>query len=60
MVQPTGDVVTGYYSDPAHGGWQVAIYIWAGWALVAALFSGLLWNVTSKNVASMMVWVERR
>ena len=42
-----GDVVTGYYKDPSHGGWQTAIYIWAGWAFAAALFAGLLWNQTA-------------
>lgn len=45
MGAATGDVVTGYFKDPAHGGWQVAIYIWAGWAFAAAVFAGLLWNV---------------
>ena len=45
MGAATGDVVTGYFKDPAHGGWQVAIYIWAGWAFAAAVFAALLWNV---------------
>jgi len=44
MGASVGDVVTGYYKDPKHGGWQTAIYIWAGWALAAAVFAGLLWN----------------
>lgn len=50
MGAATGDVVTGHFSDASRGGWQVAIYIWAGWALVAAFFSGLLWNVTAKKI----------
>lgn len=44
MGASAGDVVTGYYKDPAHGGWETAIYIWAGWAFVAAVLAGLLWN----------------
>ena len=43
----TGDVVTGHYSDPENGGWEVAIFIWAGWAFAAAVFSAFLWNATS-------------
>jgi sugar phosphate permease len=46
----TGDVVTGYYSAAEHGGWQVAIYIWAGWALAGAAIMGILWNTTSQKV----------
>lgn len=49
MGASAGDVVTGYYKDPANGGWQTAIYIWAGWAFVAALLAGLLWNHTAKH-----------
>ncbi len=44
MGAATGDVVTGHYKMPEHGGWQVAIYIWAGWAFAAAFFAALLWN----------------
>lgn len=44
MGASAGDVVTGYYKDPARGGWETAISIWAGWAFVAAVLSGLLWN----------------
>src|SRR6185503_6496788 len=44
MGAATGDVVTGYYSAPAHGSWQVAIYIWAGWAIAGAAVTALLWN----------------
>lgn len=49
MGASAGDVVTGYYKAPEHGGWQVAIYIWAGWAFAAALCAGLLWNATANN-----------
>jgi sugar phosphate permease len=51
MGAATGDVVTGYYSAPAHGGWQVAIYIWAGWAFAGAVITGLLWNTTSRKLS---------
>ena len=44
MGAAAGDIVTGHYKMPEHGGWQVAIYIWAGWAFAAALFGALLWN----------------
>ena len=47
MGAATGDVVTGYYSEEGHGGWQTAIYIWAAWALAAALIAGFLWNTTA-------------
>ena len=47
MGAATGDVVTGYYSEEAHGGWQTAIYIWAAWALAAAVITGFLWNATA-------------
>jgi sugar phosphate permease len=46
----TGDVITGYYSSAEHGGWQVAISIWAGWAFAGALVTALLWNTTSRKV----------
>lgn len=45
MGAATGDVVTGHFLK--HG-WQFAIYIWAGWALAAAVAAALLWNVTAK------------
>lgn len=45
MGAAAGDVVTGHFKDPANGGWQVAIYIWAGWAFAAAVFAAFLWNV---------------
>jgi sugar phosphate permease len=44
MGAAAGDTVTGYYKMPEHGGWQTAIYIWAGWAVAAAVFAALLWN----------------
>ena len=52
MGAATGDVVTGVVSpDQVDGGpplppeaWSTAIYIWAGWALVAAACSAVLWN----------------
>jgi sugar phosphate permease len=50
MGAATGDVITGYYSAPEHGGWQVAIYIWAGWAFAGALITAILWNTTSRKV----------
>jgi sugar phosphate permease len=46
----TGDVVTGYYSMDQHGGWQVAIYIWAGWAFAGAAIMTILWNTTTERV----------
>jgi sugar phosphate permease len=50
MGAATGDVVTGYFSDDAHGGWQLAIWIWAGWAFAAAGCVALLWNATAERV----------
>jgi hypothetical protein len=50
MGAATGDVVTGYYSIEAHGGWQVAIRIWAGWALAGAVITAALWNTTSRRI----------
>jgi sugar phosphate permease len=44
MGAASGDVVTGYFSSPKHGGWQVVIYIWAGWALCGAAIMALLWS----------------
>jgi sugar phosphate permease len=49
MGASAGDIVTGHFKMPEHGGWQVAIYIWAGWAFAAAVFAGLLWNATAHN-----------
>ena len=47
MGAALGDKVTGYYKMPEHGGWEVAIQIWAAWAFAAAITAGLLWNATS-------------
>ena len=49
MGASAGDIVTGHYKMPEHGGWEVAIYIWAGWAFAAAFFSALLWNARSET-----------
>jgi sugar phosphate permease len=49
MGAATGDVVTGYYSSPAHGGWQVAIYIWAAWAFAGSVITAILWNTSSRQ-----------
>jgi len=45
MGGATGDWVTGRILK--HG-WQTAIYVWAAWALAAAVAAALLWNATSK------------
>jgi sugar phosphate permease len=50
MGAATGDVVTGYFSAPEHGGWQVAIYIWAGWAFAGAAIMAILWNTTTDKI----------
>jgi MFS transporter, OPA family, glycerol-3-phosphate transporter len=44
MGAASGDVVTGYYAAPTHGGWQVVIYIWAAWAFIGAVLMALLWQ----------------
>ncbi|HIA47253.1 MAG TPA: MFS transporter [Candidatus Hydrogenedentes bacterium] len=49
MGAATGDIVTGHYRNPEHGGWEVAIYIWAGWAFMSAFFVALLWNARGKS-----------
>jgi sugar phosphate permease len=43
MGAASGDVVTGYYASPKHGGWQVVIYIWSAWAFAGALLMATLW-----------------
>jgi len=48
MGAAAGDKITGHYKQVQYGGWQVAIYIWAGWAFAAALTSALLWNATAR------------
>uniref|UniRef100_A0A7C2NY52 MFS transporter n=1 Tax=Schlesneria paludicola TaxID=360056 RepID=A0A7C2NY52_9PLAN len=50
MGAATGDVVTGYYSAPEQGGWQVAIYIWAAWAFAGSIITAVLWNTTSRRI----------
>jgi MFS transporter, OPA family, glycerol-3-phosphate transporter len=50
MGAATGDVVTGYYSSPAHGGWQIAIYIWAAWAFAGSVITAILWNTTARRI----------
>ena len=50
MGAATGDVVTGYFSETAHGGWSTAIWIWAGWAFASAGCVALLWNTTAERV----------
>lgn len=49
MGAASGDVVTGYYQQPEHGGWETAIYIWAGWAFASAFFVALLWNARGQS-----------
>jgi sugar phosphate permease len=55
----TGDVVTGYYSAPEHGGWQTAIYIWAGWAFGGAAIMAILWNTTTAKVGLLPALVPK-
>jgi sugar phosphate permease len=50
MGAATGDVVTGYYSASEHGGWQQAIYIWAGWALAGSVITACMWNTTAHRI----------
>ena len=50
MGAASGDVVTGYFSAPEHGGWHVAIYIWAGWAFAGAAIMAILWNTTANRI----------
>jgi sugar phosphate permease len=44
MGAASGDVVTGYFATPAHGGWQTVIYIWAAWAFAGAVLMAFLWS----------------
>lgn len=53
MGAATGDVVTGHFSSAAQGGWRIVIFIWAGWAFLGAIITGLLWNTTSRRVTVM-------
>ena len=52
MGAATGDIVTGHYKMAEYGGWQVAIYIWAGWALAGGICAALLWNATAREDAA--------
>jgi sugar phosphate permease len=52
MGAASGDVVTGYFSAPERGGWQVVIYIWAGWALAAAAIMAMLWGKRGESAES--------
>jgi sugar phosphate permease len=47
MGAAAGDIVTGYVLESS--GWQVAIYVWAAWALIAALAAALLWNTVPRE-----------
>jgi sugar phosphate permease len=44
MGAATGDVITGYFASPNHGGWQTVIYIWSGWAFLASMLMIPLWS----------------
>lgn len=55
----TGDVATGHFSSAENGGWQMAIYVWAGWAFAGAAIMGILWNTTSKKVGVMAGFVPK-
>jgi sugar phosphate permease len=44
MGAASGDVITGYYASPKHGGWQTVIYLWAAWAFAGALLMAFLWH----------------
>lgn len=49
MGAASGDVVTPYVLK--NHGWRVAIYVWAGWALAAAVATALLWNAAPGRAA---------
>jgi sugar phosphate permease len=59
MGAATGDVITGYFSEPQHGGWQTAIYIWAGWAFAGAVVTAVMWNTTSHRVGVLPALVPK-
>ncbi|HEY3395752.1 MAG TPA: MFS transporter [Lacipirellulaceae bacterium] len=59
MGAASGDVVTGYFSAPEHGGWHVAIYIWAGWAFAGAAIMAILWNTTTDKIGVLPGAVPR-
>lgn len=43
----SGDYFTGLTLDAY--GWQKAIFLWAAWALAAAISAGMLWNKTANH-----------
>jgi OPA family glycerol-3-phosphate transporter-like MFS transporter len=59
MGAATGDVVTGYYSSPEHGGWRTAIYIWAAWAFAGSVVTAMLWNTTSRRIGVLPALVPK-
>jgi sugar phosphate permease len=59
MGAATGDVATGYLSSPTNGGWQTAIFVWAGWAFAGAAITGILWNTTAKQVGLLPAIVPK-
>jgi sugar phosphate permease len=59
MGAATGDIATGYFSAPEHGGWQMAIYVWAGWAFAGAAIMAVLWNTTTDRVGLLPSVVPR-
>jgi sugar phosphate permease len=42
-----GDIATGYCKKLF--GWQVTIYVWASWALAAAILAAMLWNARPRR-----------
>jgi sugar phosphate permease len=59
MGAAAGDVVTGYYSASAHGGWGSAIFVWAAWAFAGALITALMWNATQRHVGLLPAWLPK-
>jgi MFS transporter, OPA family, glycerol-3-phosphate transporter len=49
MGAATGDVITGYYAAPSHGGWQTVIYLWSAWAFAGAFLMAFLWTKRGTN-----------
>jgi hypothetical protein len=43
-------VVTGHFASAENGGWQLVIYIWAGWAFAGAAIMAILWNTTTDKI----------
>jgi sugar phosphate permease len=59
MGAATGDVATGHFASVEDGGWQTAIYVWAGWAFAGAVIMAILWNTTSKKVGVLPGYVPK-